>query len=187
MFDGRVWAARPLHLLSVDDSMLVAHLAQGSTWLCPKRLDGSPHRVPEDPWTLLSGPWPHDNLWFVPHGAPFAVHTIRPGPDADLLGWYVNVQEPIRATAAGFDYLDHTLDVIVTPDLSACELKDEDELAVGRERGLYTADEAERIRAAADAGVAWLRTHHDELQRWADERQIPRATLHLDDAAELRR
>lgn len=180
MHDGKLWAARPLHVVAVDADLLVLHLAQGSTWLRPTQVDGSVHRLPMDPWRLAVDRWPHDNLWFVPAGAPFAVHTIRTAPDAELLGWYVNVQEPIRPTPSGFDYLDHTLDVIVAPDLSSVQLKDEDELALGIEVGLYGDELAERIRAAADAGVAWLREHHTRLRTWADTGQIRRAALDLD-------
>lgn len=185
VFHGRTWAARPLHLLHLDDELAVLHLTQGSTWLCPAQLDGSPHRVPADPWTLVPGPWPYDNLWFVPLCAGFAVHTIRVHAESELLGWYVNVQEPIRPTTGGFEYLDQTLDVVVAPDLSSFELKDEDELALGLDIGLYRRGDVADIRAAADAGLAWLGEHHDGLRRWVETAQVPRPPLHLDEHAQL--
>lgn len=185
VFDRRTWAARPLHLLHLDDELAVLHLAQGSTWLCPAQLDGSPHRVPSDPWRLIRDPWPYDNLWFVPLGGRFAVHTMRVSAESDLLGWYINVQEPIRPTPTGIEYLDQTLDVVVAPDLSAHELKDEDELAQGHDIGLYSHDDVATIRAAADAGLEWLHDHHDRLQRWVDSAQVPRPPLHLDEHARL--
>ena len=41
--------------------------------------------------------------------------------------WYVNLQEPIRHTPIGFDTMDHTLDIVIYPDMSEWKWKDEDE------------------------------------------------------------
>src|SRR5690606_41243848 len=67
-------------------------------------------------------------LHVVPAGAGFSV-MLRWGRSFDAFrGWYVNVQEPLRRTAVGFDSMDQTLDVVIGPDRRRVEVKDDDEL-----------------------------------------------------------
>ena len=74
--------------------------------------------------------------------------------------YYVNMEEPFRRNAIGFDTNDHTLDIVVTPDLD-WRWKDEDELAERVELGVYPADfadfvraEGERVIGAIESGAA---------------------------------
>ncbi len=69
-------------------------------------------------------------------------------------GWYVNLEQPWRRTAVGFDSRDDVLDVTVSDDLGECHLKDLDELEFTVAVGMFTAAEARSIRAAADTAIA---------------------------------
>ena len=60
-------------------------------------------------------------------------------------GWYVNLQQPFRRSAFGFETMDLALDVIVEGDRS-WRWKDEDELALFVERGAFDADPPTRLR-----------------------------------------
>jgi hypothetical protein len=42
-----------------------------------------------------------------------------------LAHWYVNFQRPMRRTAIGFDTFDLLLDLVIAPDLSRWDWKDE--------------------------------------------------------------
>ncbi len=71
----------------------------------------------------------------APAAAPDVAHAIHlwwQPPDWRFGGWYINLQEPIRPTPLGFDFMYHLLDVVIDPDLS-WRWKDEEELekAVG--------------------------------------------------------
>jgi predicted RNA-binding protein associated with RNAse of E/G family len=79
-----------------------------------------------------------------------------------FVGWYANLQDPLRWTRFGYDTRDHALDVIIGEDLSSWMLKDEDELAMSVQMGLYTPEEGREIerngQAVIDmikAGEAW--------------------------------
>ncbi|MBA2556665.1 MAG: DUF402 domain-containing protein [Chloroflexi bacterium] len=39
-----------------------------------------------------------------------AIHLWWQPPDWRFGGWYINLQEPIRPTPLGFDFMDHLLD-----------------------------------------------------------------------------
>jgi protein associated with RNAse G/E len=62
---------------------------------------------------------------------------------------YVNMEEPFRRNAIGFDTNDHTLEIMVTRDLQWL-WKDEDELAEHIELDGYPADFGEFVRAEGE-------------------------------------
>jgi hypothetical protein len=57
----------------------------------------------------------------------------------------VNLQRPFRRTALGFETMDLALDVVVAPDRT-WRWKDEDELAVFVEQGVFDPGLGERVR-----------------------------------------
>ncbi|MFE1383538.1 DUF402 domain-containing protein [Streptomyces sp. NPDC058740] len=59
------------------------------------------------------------NAFFVPDNAG----------GRQLRNWYVNFEHPTRRTEDGFDTFDLTVDLVVAPDLTHWEWKDEDEYA----------------------------------------------------------
>lgn len=115
-------------------------------------------------------------LW-IPRGAPFAIgndlfadwtyevralkraqlRVTRPGDAFSVFlfadGWYVNLEQPQRRTALGFDYEDELLDVWV-PYGGKPELLDEDELDEAVQRGFFTPEQAAEIRAKAERVLA---------------------------------
>jgi predicted RNA-binding protein associated with RNAse of E/G family len=68
--------------------------------------------------------------------------------------WYVNLEAPWRRTPLGFDTLDHTLDVVLAPDLRSWAWKDEDEFAWCQEVGIITPPQAAAIRAEGERAIA---------------------------------
>jgi len=65
----------------------------------------------------------------------------------------VNLEQPWRETAVGWDTRDHALDVVVDRD-GSWAWKDEDHLAAEVTRGHVSHDEAERIRAEGERVIA---------------------------------
>lgn len=181
VYSGRLWAARPVHLLELEPDLMVAHFSHGSSWLRPVKLDGSNHRLPEGPWRLKRTEWQMDSVWFVPSAQPFAIHTMRLLPGDDLKGWYINVQEPARPSVDGFDYMDLTLDIVAAPDLSTWELKDEGELAHAHSIGLYDKADVLAIRQAAEAGLEFLQEHVGWMRALQQCHSVSRPPLAIPD------
>jgi hypothetical protein len=85
-----------------------------------------------------------------------------------LSKYFINMEEPFRRTPIGFDTQDHTLDVVVQPDLS-WTWRDEDELENHVVEGFFTADLANAARAEGISVVEEiLRSAHPCLIGWPD-------------------
>ncbi len=89
--------------------------------------------------------------------------------DGELVGWYVNLEEPWRESPFGFDTTDHLLDVWIEPDRS-WRWKDEDELAEAVEIGLFTPAKADAIRAEGERAIerieAWSTPFDEGWETW---------------------
>jgi hypothetical protein len=111
--------------------------------------------------SFAEGTWTRARLLhlLVP-GVAHAIHLWWLPPNWHFGGWYVNLQESIRRTPVGFDYMDHMLDIVIEPDLS-WRWKDADELEAAINERLVTRSwangvrrEGERVIRRLDAGLA---------------------------------
>lgn len=91
----------------------------------------------------------------------------------ELCFWYIDLVGPLRRVRGGFEFVDHGIDVVVEPDLSAWEWKDAEELDWYVEHGRYTRAEADQIRAEAERAVAGLRRERERYERWLSWRPDP--------------
>lgn len=85
-----------------------------------------------------------------------------------FVGWYINLQDPLRWTPIGYDSKDHTLDLIVGEDLASWMWKDEHELVMAVDMGLYTKDEAVQIRANGEAVIELVKRGDIWWRDWRD-------------------
>jgi predicted RNA-binding protein associated with RNAse of E/G family len=148
MWDGHVWAARPMTVVRDDPDVIALYMAIGTPWKRPVAPDGSVLRMPWREWTLADDVWRRRS--FLHLVGPGEAHAAMVAFDEEgrFAGWYINLQEPLRRTAVGFDYMDQMLDVEVEPDLS-WRMKDEAELQEEVDRGLISAAQAGEVRAEA--------------------------------------
>ena len=125
------------------------------TWLAPGTEVAFPlERVPPYTGTTIR-PWrPPGMIQIVRAGDPYALALLRHDDDT-FAGWYVNLQEPLAWTSAGYDTRDNLLDAWRPRD-GDWTLKDEHELAAAVESGALTTGEAERIRSDAARAIGEL-------------------------------
>ena len=71
------------------------------------------------------------------------------GPDRRFAGWYLNLEEPFRRTATGYDTQDLELDVWVPVD-GSWQLKDSDLLDQRVRESRFTEEQAVAIRRVGD-------------------------------------
>jgi len=83
-------------------------------------------------------------------GDAHSVWRYQRAEDQRLTMWYVNLEEPWKRTARGFDSRDHGLDVIVAPDLASWSWKDEDEMEREIAAGRLQPAEVTRYRAEGE-------------------------------------
>jgi predicted RNA-binding protein associated with RNAse of E/G family len=169
---GRVWAARPATVVedAPEQTMLFAPI--GIRWMAPFH-DGKRLKVPQaefeivpqryDEAHVLSFSWP--DTWYA------VLLFLR--KDWQPWSWYVNLEEPLRRTAIGFDTLDHELDVIVELD-GSWRWKDEDDLAESIRRGVIHAEDESRLRADGERAVRRILDREPPFDRdWTTWRPDP--------------
>ena len=124
----------------------------------------------EHPWrtaghTRWSG---HGKLMLHRPGDAYSVDLFWRGPSRTFAGWYLNLQDPPRRHASGFDTLDHELDYWI-PAGGPWEVKDDElfEQRVAEER--YSPEQASAIRSTG-AGIEAMLTAGDHWwdPAWAD-------------------
>lgn len=169
IYDGRVWAVRPVRFVEDTGERVAVYMAEGNRWLRPVASDGSPMRMQADSWRLRETAWAGNSTLRVwtpgkPHSVMLWWHPVS----WEFLGWYVNFEEPMRRSAAGFDYADWKLDLIVEPD-GRYRWKDEDELEHAAALGLLDADavwaEAKRVLADPPWPSGW--------EDWRPDPELP--------------
>jgi predicted RNA-binding protein associated with RNAse of E/G family len=178
--DGRIAAAQAGRVVADDDLGLRLWIEAGSAVMHRTRFDGTTTRqVPireelTTPTTLAPATWTgHRTLMLMPPGAAHAVWWSWT-PGGDFAGWYVNLEEPIRRWAGGFDVRDQALDLIIQPD-GTPKWKDEDQFADQTGDPLFwDAAAATRIRAEGDRMLAVARTGGFPFDgTWRDFRPDP--------------
>ena len=149
---GRIWTVRPVTVVADGPDLIALYLAPGTPCKHPRGLDGTPLRLPWPAWQLVDDIWPWSTLRLH---TPGSAHEVWPA-SRRVCGfdqWYVNLQEPLRRTELGFDYMDQALDVVISSDLSTWQWKDEDELAEAVQRGLIAPEQARAIRVEGERVV----------------------------------
>jgi predicted RNA-binding protein associated with RNAse of E/G family len=80
--------------------------------------------------------------------------------------WYINLEDPLRRTFIGFDYMDQLLDIIVQPDLTGWFWKDEDEFQEAQESGLISPEKAGEMRADGERVVRMILSGKSIFNGW---------------------
>ncbi|MGW1819280.1 DUF402 domain-containing protein [Streptomyces sp. NPDC002125] len=131
-------------------------------------------------WELAAGMWQEtDLLLWKPPTSWFSINAFfvpDSGGGRRLRNWYVNFEHPTRRTEDGFDTLDLTVDLVVAPDLTGWEWKDEDEYAHVRRLGIVSETEHRAVDAARGEVLAMLTECSGifaQAERWASWRWEP--------------
>ena len=167
---GKVWTSRPVVVIEDSADQFVSYLRPGTMIDYPV---GAEHG--EDTFAKwMSGEWslaPREfrapgMLRIAPVGAAYEVFGFVTD-EAGIISWYVNFERPLVRTAYGFETLDETLDLIVAADLTAWERRDEDELELATEMGVYSVEQAARIvQTCSEVEAALERGEAPWSQRW---------------------
>lgn len=146
--------AEPVTVVRDDADSLIAWLAAGTPVMQAARADGLGKR--EDRRTLFTadtvqavGVWTdYDVLRIAPTGRAWSVCVFFAEHTRAFAGWYVNLEQPHYRDGHSVHTRDHVLDLVVAPDGSTTR-KDEDELVIAVEQGLFDTATAAAIEAEA--------------------------------------
>jgi predicted RNA-binding protein associated with RNAse of E/G family len=142
-----IWAARPAIVVKDEPAERMFYVSPSGAMKAPVGVSGEPLRLPVEEWRLEDRPGGRRHiLSFAWPAMAHAVLASWRAETGEFTGWYVNLQDPLRPSAVGFDTTDHVLDVLVPPDRSSWRWKDEDEMVEAVRRGLFDAEQVERFR-----------------------------------------
>lgn len=168
--DSRIEMCWPCRVVADSDELLALFIAAGSVYKAePKRSAAEKRvdtraRVPQHEYI-----WRNDTLRLM---FPSKHHSVSlfwsSGTVRRLLKYFVNMEEPFRRTDVGFDTQDHTLDIVVTPELQ-WHWRDEDELSNHVKEGFYSAELASAVRVEGEQVIdAVTCGTHPCVRGWAD-------------------
>jgi hypothetical protein len=167
--DRRVEMTWPCRVVRDTDELVALFIAAGSIYRAgPKRTAAQKLQDARRPLPSGERVWRNDTLRLLFPGARHSVALFWEGSCSQrrFLRYFVNLEEPFRRTAVGFDTQDHTLDVVVTPELE-CTWRDEAEFDDHVRLGFFTAALAAAVRAEARRTVDAIRAGtHPCLHRW---------------------
>jgi hypothetical protein len=156
---GVPWCACPVIVVDDTPELLVTYLPEEAPFAFPPSADGRPH-----PWHGKEAWAGHGVLALRRPGEAYSVWHFWEGPERRFAGWYLNLEEPFRRTAVGYDTQDLELDVWIPAD-GPWRFKDEEQLADRVRDGRYTQEQAAATRALG----AELGTMLDCGGRWWDD------------------
>jgi hypothetical protein len=167
-------------MIVVQDTanLLALFLCPYTPWKQRITLDGKPISAR----TRLDGSWRlQDTNW---HGSTGSLRLTIPGASYSVVifwndgyksqnAWYINLEDPLRRTARGFDYMDQILDIVVEPDLKTWRWKDEDELEEAIALGLISQERARSMRVEGENVVRILQSGKSIFSGWENWRPDP--------------
>ena len=157
---GTPWLASPVVVVEDGPGLLATYIPEEMPLAFPPSADGRPH-----PWAGKERWTGHGVLVLRRPGEAYSVWHFWDGPERRFAGWYLNLEEPFRRTAVGYDTQDLELDLWL-PVGGAWRFKDEEQLDQRVREGRYTEAQVAGARRIGGELGAML----DRGERWWDER-----------------
>ena len=168
--DGRIDFAWPCRVVEDNDDLVALFIAANSVCKAdPKLAAAQKIAAGKKACPTHDLVWRHDTLRLMFPGASHSVWLFwdGEGESRQLLRYFVNLEAPFRRTAGGFDTQDHTLDIVVTPDLE-WHWRDEEDFDDHIALGLHPRELATAARAEGQRVIdAIARGTHPCLSGWA--------------------
>ncbi|HET9268966.1 MAG TPA: DUF402 domain-containing protein [Vicinamibacterales bacterium] len=178
--DGRIDVAWPCRVVEDRDDLVALFVAAGAIYRAdPKQLAAQKLAGEKRPAPVTDVPWRHDMLRLMFPGAGHSVWLFWEGEGASrrLLRYFVNLEDPFWRTSIGFETRDHTLDIVVTPELE-CRWRDEEDFDNHVALGLYPPELAASARAEGQRVIdAIANGTHPCLNGWAQWAPDPSWTI----------
>ena len=154
------WAA-PMRVVEDRGDFVALYLQPGNTFASMADAAGEPTRDFVNASTLVQRTWTENHaLQLIRFGDEHATILYWREGTWEFRCWYINLQAPLRRYEGGFESMDLTLDMLISPDRQRWQWKDEDEFVdIGIAGGWYTHEQlahlkqyGERIAGEARAG-----------------------------------
>ena len=153
IWQNKVYSVTPVRVVQDSKDWSALYLPPQTSCLWPCTYEGETIRIPTDEWILNGGSWTSsDVLYLVQPGYGYTAVGFW-DDDYRFHRWKINLEKPMRRTSLGFDYMDQLLDIIVNADRSEWRWKDEDEVHLAQEMGIFTAKQASELYQLGERAV----------------------------------
>lgn len=178
---NRIYSAMPVRVVRDTESWSALYLPPQTPCLWPHTRQGKTIRIPTDDWVLDGGAWTSsDVLYLVQPGSGYTA-TAFWDDEYNFHSWKINLEEPMRRTPLGFDYMDRLLDVIVSADRSTWRWKDEDEVRQAQERGMFSAEQVGELYLCGERAIQAILANEPPFDRgWETWKPDPAWRVPLD-------
>ena len=154
IYGGRVRFTMPQHFVAEDAGRLVLYRRPGNQGRTVRRDAQGKYLerwVRDDPTTEFL--WARTHMLLLTNRRE--AHSLELFWDEawSFLGWYVNLQSPLRRSPLGYDMTDWALDVWVEPN-GSWQWKDEEDFAEARRLGVLDDGAAAEVRAEGERVIA---------------------------------
>jgi predicted RNA-binding protein associated with RNAse of E/G family len=175
-WQGKLWSERPEIVVQDTPDLLALYLPSNTVINQPVSPNGSKADYLDRlnfSWTLIKAPW--IGLRRLRLSIPGAFYSILLfwNEDNSLRAWYINLEEPIRRTPQGFEYIDLFLDILAEPDLSSWRWLDEDELKEAVEQDYISHKASDMLYSEGRKAIEWLRSGNSPFNEWETWRPDP--------------
>jgi hypothetical protein len=168
-----VQTATPWTVVRHDERSIVLYMPAGTSLKVRTGRYGGPRDRMLLEWDggYTDRTWKHTNiLMFHRFSDAHSIWLSRDAATGELRWWYVNLEEPWRPTAIGFDSRDHILDLWCGPD-GEWHWKDEDELEWAIAQGWFAPEWDAQLRAEGERALERFRRRDPPLdEMWLDWR-----------------
>lgn len=153
IWQNKVYSVTPVRVVQDTLRWSALYLPPQTPCLWPHTREGVTIRIPTEEWVLDGGPWTSSDVLFL----------VQPGSGYTAVGfwdddyrfhsWKINLEQPMRRTPLGFDYMDQLLDIVVRADRSTWHWKDEDEVRLAQALGIFTAEQVSELYQLGERAV----------------------------------
>jgi Protein of unknown function (DUF402) len=180
VLNGKLWWACPSYVVEDSPELLARYWPVGTPTRSPVRRpsvrDELYNRIEleERNWTE------HDVLSLNIPGTAYSIDLMWIGGTHQLRCWYIHLQEVQRRTSIGVDTMDQMLDIVISPDRTSWQWKDEDEINEAEAIGVYSHEKAAAIWSEGQRAIDRLEANQspfsDGWENWRppQEWSIPR-------------
>lgn len=158
LWRGVPWCAIPHVVVEDTPDLLVTYLPEQAPLAFLPSADGRPH-----PWAGQERWQGHGMLTLLRPDEAYSVMHFWEGHERRFAGWYLNLEEPYRRTATGYDTQDLELDIWI-PVEGDWRLKDAEMVEQRVREGRFDNDQAQAIRKLGKELVEMLQRD----DRWWD-------------------
>jgi len=168
---SKVLWAFPTIVVQDTSDLIVLYMPAGVLGKNVKHKPTPKEYLLEDSINIVDCQWHRtDVLFLIVPGDSFSTYVMWDTGTKNLDCWYVNLQEPIRRTKIGFDTMDNMLDVVISPDMTEWEWKDDDEFTEAQKVGYYSAEKAHEIWSEGERAIRLItsekRSNYEKWKTW---------------------